>query len=166
MVNVGPVSPVSEIEIKRAFVNLSKGAAGRVNVPLDLEERPWEDLDYLGWQDPKAPGRTYLVTDRGGRLRAVALRLSDGGLPRRRKTMCDLCLTVGSVALMVAPRAGKAGQRGDSVGTYICTGLDCSLFVRDKRSNGTIIMEERLTVPQKVERLVANLDTFVARVVR
>jgi hypothetical protein len=123
-------------------------------------------LDYLGWEDPKAPGRGYLVTERGGRVRAVALRTSECGLGRKRKTMCDLCMTVGSVGLMVAPRAGKAGQRGNSVGTYVCAALDCSLFVRNIRSNGTVIMEERLTTEEKIERLVANLDTFMARVLR
>lgn len=157
---------LTETQIRAAFVNLSKGAAGRVNLPTDLDEWPWDDLDYLGWRDPKAPARTYLVTDRGERLRAIAMRVSDagGGTGAKRKAMCDLCLTVGSVALMVAPRAGKAGQRGGSVGTYVCTDLDCSLFVRNKRSNGTVIMEERLTVEQKVERLEGNLDAFVARV--
>lgn len=160
------VSPLTDDQIRTAFVNLSKGAAARVNFPADLDERPWGELDYLGWQDPKAPGRSYLVTDLGGRVRAIALRPSEGGLARKRKTMCDLCLTVGSVGLMVAPRAGKAGQRGDSVGTYICTGLDCSLFVRNIRSNGTILMEERLTTDQKIERLTSNLDTFIARVLR
>ena len=158
--------PLTDQQIRAAFVNLSKGAAGRVNLPFDLDERPWGDLDYLGWQDPKAPGRSYLVTDRGDRVRAIALRRSDGGIGRKRKTMCDLCMTVGSVDLMVAPRAGRAGQRGDSVGTYVCTALDCSLFVRNIRSNGTVIMEERLTPEQKIERLGANLDTFVARVLR
>ncbi|GAA3809334.1 FBP domain-containing protein [Nocardioides panacisoli] len=160
------MNPLTENQIRSAFVNLSKGAAARVNLPADLDERPWEDLDYLGWQDPKAPGRRYLVADLDGRVRAIALRPSDGGVGRTRKTMCDLCLTVGSVGLMVAPRAGRAGQRGDSVGIYICTGLDCSLFVRNIRSNGTIIMEERLTTEQKIERLTANLDTFIARVLR
>lgn len=160
------MQPLTDRQIRGAFVNLSKGAAGRVNLPVDLDERPWADLDYLGWQDPKAPARGYLVTDRGERLRAIALRTSESGVGRKRKTMCDLCLTVGSVDLMVAPRAGRAGQRGDTVGTYVCAGLDCSLFVRNIRSNGTVVMEERLTTEQKIERLVANLDTFVARVLR
>lgn len=159
-----PVNPLSEQQIRTSFVNLSKGAAGRVNLPADLDDRPWRDLDYFGWQDPKAPLRNYLVTDRGGRVRAIALRPSEASAGRTRKTMCDLCMTVGSVDLMVAPRAGRAGQRGDSVGTYVCAALDCSLFVRNIRSNGTVIMEERLTTEQKIERLLANLDTFVARV--
>lgn len=158
------MEPLTEPQIRRAFVNLSKGAASRVNLPADLAERPWDDLDYLGWQDPKAPARTYLVTAYRGQVSGIAMRVTDGA-PQRRRTMCDLCFTVGSASLMVAPRAGRAGQRGDSVGSYICAGLDCSLFVREKRSNGTVVMEERLTVEEKIARLVANLDTFVTRVV-
>lgn len=157
---------MTEKQIRTGFVNLSKGAAQRVNLPADLDERPWGDLDYLGWQDPKAPARSYLVTERGGRVHAVALRTSEGGAGRIRKTMCDLCTTVGSVGLMVAPRAGRSGQRGDSVGIYVCTALDCSLVARNLRSNGTIVLEERLTTEQKVERLVVNLDTFMTRVMR
>ncbi|UFN44709.1 FBP domain-containing protein [Nocardioides okcheonensis] len=160
------MNPLTEKQIRTSFVNLSKGAAGRVNLPADLDERPWGDLDYLGWQDPKAPGRHYLVAERDGRPCGIALRASDAGAGRMRRTMCDLCTTVGSVGLMVAPRAGRAGQRGDSVGTYVCAALDCSLFARNVRSNGTVVMDERLTVEQKVARLMANLDTFVARVVR
>lgn len=163
------MSPLTEPQIRAAFVNLSKGAAGRVNLPADLEDRPWRELDYLGWRDPKAPARGYLVTYVDDRPRAIALRLSSGpsnAAGRRRRTMCDLCRTVGDVSLMVAPRAGGAGHRGDSVGTYLCTDLDCSLFVRNRRSSGTVVMEERLGVEEKVERLRANLDTFVARVLR
>lgn len=160
------MNPLTETQIRTSFVNLSKGAAGRVNLPADLDERPWGDLDYLGWQDSKAPGRNYLVAERDGRTCGIALRASGAGVGRMRKTMCDLCTTVGSVGLMVAPRAGRAGQRGDSVGTYVCAALDCSLFVRNLRSNGTVVMEERLTVEQKVERLLANLDAFVVKVLR
>ncbi len=157
---------MSEARIRAAFVNLSKGAAQRVNLPVDLDERPWDDLDYLGWRDPKAPTRAYLVVPRSGKPCGIALRVSDTAIGRTRKAMCDLCLTVGAVELMVAPRAGRKGQQGDSVGTYICSDLDCSAFVRNRRSNGTVVMEERLSVEEKIDRLLANVDTFVARVLR
>jgi hypothetical protein len=157
------VTPLTETEIRTSFVNLSKGEARRANLPADLDERRWEDLDYLGWRDPKAPARAYLVTVLDGVRRGIGLRLAEVR-PGRRKTMCDLCLTVGAATLMVAPRAGKAGQQGNTVGSYLCVDLDCSLFVRNKRSNGTVVMEERLSVEQKVDRLVANLGTFVGRI--
>lgn len=159
------MTPISDDPVRKAFVNLSKGASGRVNLAPDLEETAWEDLDFFGWTDPKAPASRYLVTTSGERPQAVAMRISDGAPTRARKTMCDLCTTVGSAVLMVAPRAGKAGQRGDSVGVYICDDLACSLFARGKRSNGTLVFEESLSVEQKVARLEANLRAFLARVV-
>ena len=65
---------------------------------------------------------------------------------------------------MVAPRAGKAGQQGHTVGTTICSDLACSLYVRGKRDTGTPGMHETLSVEQRIDRLVGNLETFVARV--
>lgn len=159
------MTPLTPPQVRKAFVNLTKGEASRVNLPVSLDEQPWEDLDYLGWRDPKAPQRAYLVAEHGGRLSAVGLRLSQESRGPR-KTMCSLCLTVGDVALMVAPRAGRAGQAGHSVGTYICANLECSLFVRNKRRVATPVTYETLSTEQKVARLTANLDAFLARVLR
>ncbi|CAM5472699.1 FBP domain-containing protein [Streptomyces hirsutus] len=61
--------PLTDQDIRGSFVNCSKGEAKRLFVPRDLGERVWEDLDFLGWRDPGAPDRAYLVTeqaDQGG----------------------------------------------------------------------------------------------------
>ncbi len=65
---------LTEQDIRAAFVNCSKGEAKRLPVPRDLGERPWDDLDFLGWRDPGAPDRSYLVTEREDRPVGVALR--------------------------------------------------------------------------------------------
>ena len=65
---------------------------------------------------------------------------------------------------MVAPRAGKSGQRGNSVGTYICSDLACSLYVRGKRDTGTARMHETLSTEQRADRLRENLGAFVVRI--
>jgi hypothetical protein len=160
------VSPLTESQIRTSFVNLTKGEAKRMNVPRDLAERPWDDLDYLGWRDPQAPARGYLVAPLGERLLGVALRAPETRSAQR--SMCSVCLTVrsGGVSLLVAPRAGKAGQQGHTVGTYLCADLACSLYVRGKLSTGTPTMHETLSVEQRVARLSGNLEAFVARVVR
>ena len=56
--------PLTEQDIRSSFVNCSKGEAKRLAIPRDLTERPWDDLDFLGWRDPGAPDRSYLVTER------------------------------------------------------------------------------------------------------
>ena len=160
------VDPLTDAEIRSSFVNCSKGEATRLNLPRDLASLGWDDLDYLGWRDPQAPARGYLVAEHDDRLRGLVLRAPSAGVGRRA-SMCSLCLTVrsGGVALMVAPRAGKAGQRGHSVGTPMCADLACSLYVRGLLSTGAVV-HETLTVDQRVDRLNANVHAFVARAMR
>jgi hypothetical protein len=160
------VRPLTESEIRASFVNCTKGEAKRLHTPRDLADRPWEDLDYLGWADPQAPTRRYLVAEVDGTTYGVVLRINEASVGAARRSMCSLCITVqsGGVSLMVAPRAGKAGQQGNSVGTYICSDLACSLYVRGRLRTGTPGMHETLTVEQRATRLVANLESFVARV--
>lgn len=161
------MEPLTEQEIRAAFVNCTKGEAKRLSVPRDLAERPWEDLDYLGWRDPQAPDRAYLVAVLDGRATALALRGSAAGSWQTRRSMCSLCLTThtGGVSLMVARRAGKAGQQGNSVGAYMCDDLACSLYVRGKRDVGAgARLHETLTLDEKIRRTVTNLAAFVAKV--
>jgi len=161
------VKPVAESEIRASFVNCTKGEAKRLHLPRDLAERSWSDLDYLGWRDPQAPARGYLVAEHEGRLCGVVLRAPQSGVARR-SSMCSLCLTVrsGGVAMMVAPRAGRSGQAGNSVGTYMCADLVCSLYVRGKLSASGPVVYETLTTEERVERLTTNLDAFLERVLR
>jgi hypothetical protein len=162
------MEPLTEREIRAAFINCTKGEAKRLSVPRDLTEQPWEDLDFLGWRDPQAPGRAYLVTTGDdGRARAVALRAANSAVGQQRRSMCSMCLTThsGGVSLMVAPKAGKAGQQGNSVGAYICSDLACSLYVRGKRDAGVgARLHETITLEEKIRRTVANVAAFVAKV--
>lgn len=163
--------PVTERDIRASFVNCTKGEARRLNLPKDFPGLPWDDLDFLGWRDPRAPERAYLVADRGGRLTGVALRAA-GGASRgfTARSMCSLCLTTrtsGAVTLMTARRTGEAGRRGDSVGRYMCGDLDCSLYVRGvRRTVGGGGPEESLTREEKIARIAGNVEDFLAGVTR
>lgn len=161
------MKPLTEREIRTAFVNCSKGEAKRLSVPRDLAERPWEDLDYLGWRDPQSPERAYLVIELDDRVQALALRCPRPAAWQKRRGMCSMCLVThsGGVSLMVAPKAGKARQQGNSVGAYICGDLACSLYVRGKKETGAgARLPESLTMEEKIERTVANVAAFVAKV--
>ncbi|MER5451710.1 FBP domain-containing protein [Streptomyces sp. NPDC002764] len=161
------MEPLTEQEIRAAFVNCTKGEAKRLHVPRDLADRSWEDLDYLGWRDPQAPGRAYLAAELDARPVAVVLRTSGAGSWQTRRSMCSICLTVhsGGVSLMVAPKAGRAGQQGNSVGAYLCDDLACSLYVRGRKdADAGGRMHETITLEEKIRRTVANLAAFVAKV--
>ncbi|MEU9916862.1 FBP domain-containing protein [Streptomyces sp. NPDC051001] len=159
---------LTEHDIRDSFVNCSKGEAKRVAVPRDLDERPWDALDFLGWRDPGAPDRSYLVTERGGRLVGLTLRLTSGHRGFLHRSMCSLCLTThpgGGVSLMTARKAGAAGREGNSVGLYMCTDMACSLYVRGRKvPQSTLRMEESLTLEEQIARTTGNLSAFIDRV--
>lgn len=164
--------PITESDVRRSFVNCSKGEAKRLGVPKNLEEQPWDDLDFLGWRDPGAPERGYLVAERDdGSLVGIALRAAPAtsrGFTSR--SMCSLCLTThtsGGVALMTARRTGDAGRQGNTVGRYLCTDLACSLYTRGKKQ--TVAggdHDETLCVDDKSARTQANLTAFIDKVIK
>ncbi len=101
------MEPLTEQQVRRSFVNCSKGEANAATLPRDLESLPWEDLELLGWRDPKAPLRGYLVVPREGRPVGVALRAADTRMSSRTAAMCLLCQTAqtgDAVSLFTARR--------------------------------------------------------------
>jgi hypothetical protein len=161
------MNPLTEQDIRTAFVNCTKGEAKRLSLPRDLSERPWGDLDFLGWRDPQAPDRAYLVTEQDGRPLGLTLRCPGPGSWQMRRSMCSLCVTThtGGVSLMVAPKAGPAGRQGNSVGAYICSDLACSLYLRGRKDAGAGgRLHESLTTAEKIQRTTANLAAFIAKV--
>ena len=60
---------LTERDIRGSFINCSKGEAKRLHVPRDLDGRPWDDLDFLGWGDP---GASTVARPSGGALRAAS----------------------------------------------------------------------------------------------
>ncbi|MFC9154826.1 FBP domain-containing protein [Streptomyces bauhiniae] len=159
--------PLTEQDIRASFVNCSKGDAKRLAVPRDLDERPWDDLDFLGWRDPGAPDRSYLVLERDTGLVGIALRCPTVRRGFQHRSMCSVCLTThrgGGVSLMTARKAGAAGREGNSVGVYMCADLACSLYVRGKKvpESGSRF-EESLTTEEQIARAGGNLGAFVDR---
>ena len=160
---------VSPEDIRASLVNCSKGEAKRLALPRDLADRPWDDLDFLGWRDPSGSDRGCIVAEHGGRLTGVLLRCvppSAAGRPGgARSTMCSLCLTTrpgGGVTLMTAARSKS---RDNSVGIRICADLECSLYVRGlKHPPSGSRMSETLTVEEKASRLRESLEAFLGKV--
>ncbi|MDI1465841.1 FBP domain-containing protein [Catellatospora sp. KI3] len=159
------MEPITVPAIRACFVNCTKGEAQRMAVPKDLATRPWDDLDFLGWRDPAAEDRAYLVFPGATGLIGVALRVSQQtGLGRR--SVCSVCLTShdrDGVSLMTARLAGPAGRQGNSAGLYLCADLACSLYLRGKKDAGRRI-EETLTLTEKIDRATTNLAAFLAKV--
>jgi hypothetical protein len=127
------VRPISEPQLRRSFVNCSRGEANAMTLPRSFADTTWDDLVVLGWRDPKAPLRGYLVLEREDGPVGVALRAADSRMSARTTAMCLLCQTAQSgsdVSLFTARRAGEAGRNGDTVGTYMCADLGCATRAR------------------------------------
>ena len=60
------MQPLSEADIRRSFANASAGEAKRLTLP-GLHEVLWDEREYLGWRDSKAPQRGYIVHWRDGK---------------------------------------------------------------------------------------------------
>jgi FBP C-terminal treble-clef zinc-finger len=132
--------PVTEHDIRTSFINCSKGEVKRLNLPKDLADRPWDDLDFLGWRDPGAPERAYLIAERDSPLAraerngllagaehdgllagaehdsplvGIALRATSGasrGFTSR--SMCSLCLTTHTSGGVALMTARRTGEAG------------------------------------------------------
>jgi hypothetical protein len=164
------MKPLTANDIRKSLVNCSKGEATRLALPRDLADRPWDDLDFLGWRDPSGADRGCVVAEVGDEVVGVLLRcvsasaykgLRVGG----RASMCSLCLTTHpgqGVTLMAAPRRAS---RENSVGIRICADLACSLYVRGLKNpppGGRLT--ETLTVEEQAGRIRENLTAFLVRV--
>lgn len=160
---------LSERDIRRSFVNCTKGEAERLRIPTGLDELPWSELDFLGWRDPGAPERAHLVAEHDDRLVGVALRAASGGARGfTARSICSLCLTTrtgGAVVLMTARRAGPAGRGGNSVGQYLCSDLACSLYIRGRKRSVGGPVDESLSREEKIARTRANLDAFLTTII-
>jgi hypothetical protein len=165
------MEPLTEKDIRGSFVNCSKGEASRIRMPAGLGDSAWADLDFLGWTDPGAPLRALLVAPGAdGPTGLVLRRPAERRANVLRSSMCRICLTEhtsSGVALFVAPLAGAAGRRGNTVGEYLCADLACSLYLRGKRQPKMRLVrhEETLTLAERIDRATANLAAFTGRVV-
>ena len=133
MEEAGTVQALTERQVRRSFVNCSRGEATGLALPKGFDSLDWTELVMLGWRDPKAPLRGYLVLEIDDEPLGIALRAADTRMSSRTAAMCLLCETTQSgdaVSLFTARRTGEAGRNGNTVGTYMCADLACSHRVR------------------------------------
>jgi hypothetical protein len=162
------VKPLSEDEIRSSLVNASLGDAERITLP-GLHEVVWEEREFLGWRDSRHAHRGYLAYWRGDAAVCIVLRESDVQLGRGITAMCSLCHTPQpshQVSLFTAPRAGDAGKDGNTVGTYICSDLACSIIIRIVPPPSDMQPDPSEIVARRSEGLLKRLDSFVDGVLR
>lgn len=159
---------LTSADIRASFVNASQGEAERVPLP-GLHEVIWADREYLGWRDPQARQRGYLVFWKGDVAVGMVLRAADSALRSGIAAMCSLCHITqpgDQVTLFSAPRAGQAGRDGNSVGTYICSDLSCSHLIRILPPANDMQPSPEELVAKRSEGLLSRVDAFSSDVMR
>ncbi len=156
--------PLTEDDVLASFVNAGPDELQLLELPHDFPIVDWDHLDFFAWRDPRSRGRGYLIAERDGRPTGVVLRAADE-TSRARAAMCNLCHTMqpaDQVSLFTARRAGSAGARGGSVGTYICADLSCHENVR--LAAPLAPSEVRASVDRRIDGARRRTEAFVAQV--
>jgi hypothetical protein len=162
------VKALTPDDIRNSFVNATDEQLARMPLP-GLHEVIWDEREYLGWRDAKAHQRGYLVHWRGDRAIGIILRASDFSLGPGISAMCSLCrITQPSrqVTLFTAPRAGQAGLEGNTVGTYICDDLACSMLIRILPSPSPMQPPPEEVLARRSAGLLDRVQGFTADVAR
>ena len=149
------MKPLTETDIRESFVNALPGDLDRLPIP-GLHEMLWDDREFLGWRDPQAHQRGYIVHWMDDRPVGLVVRSSGSSLRPGIAAMCSLCHSpqpATQVRLFTAPKAGEAGLNGSTLGTYICEDLACSLLIR--------VAPPHLNPPEQIERRAAGLSDRV-----
>ena len=158
------MKPLTESDIRGSFVNALPGDLDRLPIP-GLHEVLWDEREFLGWRDPQAHLRGYVVHWMDDRPVGLVLRSSSASLRPGIAAMCSLCHSpqpATQVRLFTAPKAGEAGLHGSTLGTYICEDLACSLLIR--------VAPPHLNPPEQIRRRAEGLSErvqgFTANVLR
>ncbi|WP_369139247.1 FBP domain-containing protein [Modestobacter versicolor] len=162
---------LTEAALRRSLVNCSRSEAAAMAPPRDLAELDWASLEVLGWRDPRAELRGYLVHEQDDGVVGLALRAADTAMSSRRSAMCLLCQTVrpaAEVSLFTARRVGEAGRNRDTVGTYVCADLRCAHQVLQVPPTARHLDPDlqALAVEEQVAGLHRRLRAFTADVTR
>jgi hypothetical protein len=163
------VHALTEQQVRRSFVNCSQGEAKGLALPRDFDTLAWDELQLLGWRDPKAPLRGYLVLEDGGAPVGIALRAAETRMSSRTAAMCLLCQTTqpgDAVSLFTARRTGDAGRNGNTVGTYMCADLGCAQRVRTEIPPWLADRDPAVVVAERAAELRERVSGFLGAVRR
>ena len=161
------MQPLVESDIREAFGNATEAELAQLSLPHDFMLTEWAHLDAFAWRDPRIAARGYLVAELDGSPAGVVLRAAQSGGSHHRAAICNLCHTHqpgDQVVLFSARRAGSAGERGDSVATYMCSDLACQDTVRLDRPAAPWEVLPSVREIERIDGLARRTRAFVADV--
>jgi hypothetical protein len=159
------VKPLTEADIRSSFVNATPDELEQLPIP-GLHEMLWDDREYLGWRDPQAARRGYMVVWMDDdRPVGIVVRSAGGSLRPGIAAMCSLCHSpqpATQVRMFSAARAGESGRNGNTIGSYICEDLACSILIRVAPPH----LNPPSTIAARSESLLQRVRNFTADVMK
>jgi hypothetical protein len=152
---------LDEKSIRASFVNASRKEVSDLTLPPGFAELEFERLDYLGWRDPKAARRAYLMLPTSDGLVGVLLRQAEA--TSRSRAQCSWCQDIelpNPVVFYSARRAGADGRKGDTVGTLMCDEFQCSANVRRRPSMASMGFDPEAVKAERIAELRARAAAF------
>lgn len=158
----GTMLPLTDPEIRASLVNVSLRERTGLTLPVNFAALPWNDLDFLGWRDPKIPGIGYVISALEDGPAGILLSQAKGRMQTRPQ--CSWCTDVqlpNEVVLFSARRSGKAGRNGDTVATLACANFECCANVRKLPSMAYIGFDVEAARVRRIESLGEHVRNFV-----
>ncbi|MGF6823991.1 hypothetical protein M2317_002916 [Microbacterium sp. ZKA21] len=155
---------LTEADVRASFVNAEPDELRVMEMPHDFVLTDWDYLDFFAWRDPSVARRGYILAQLDSGIVGIVLRATDPG--RARNGLCNICHTLqpgNQVVLFSARRAGAAGSRGDSIGTYICADLSCHENVRLAHPLAPNEIRASGQVDMRLDGTRRRMEGFVAR---
>lgn len=147
---------------RASFINTSQRERKAIPLP-DLDAVDWDALDFLGWRDPKQPLVGYVVAEVDGEPVGILLRQAER--TPRVHAQCSWCEDVQlphPVVFFGAKRTGDAGRRGDTIGTLVCAGFECSANVRKLPTLAYVGFDREAERERRILALREHVGNFVA----
>ncbi|MFU8946125.1 FBP domain-containing protein [Mycetocola zhadangensis] len=157
--------PLTPRDITSSFINASRSQLSDLTLPANFASLDWDQLDFLGWRDPKLPRRGYAIVQ--GEDGPVGILLQQAEAKMRARALCSWCQDItldDDVVFYGVRRAGKAGRNGNTVGTLICTDFGCSRNARKLPAVAYLGFDVEAARDKQIETLRERVNRFVLEV--
>lgn len=153
---------LTDQDIRASLVNASLRERKALTLPPNFAALAWDDLDYLGWRDPKVPGIGYVIARLEEGPVGILLTQAKGRMQTRPQ--CSWCTDVhlpNEVVFYSAKRAGQAGRNGNTIATLACANFECSANVRKLPPLAYIGFDVEAARLRRIEALGEHVRNFV-----
>ncbi len=151
-------------DIRASFINATERELDMLDLPLESLLVDWYHLDFFAWQDASNRSRCYVIAEVDGVPAGVILRAA-GSSSRSRSGMCNICRTMqpgNQVVMMSARKGGEAGEREESIATYMCADVSCHENVRI--AHPLAPDEYRTNVDFRIDSTAGRMISFIRQV--